>query len=127
MSELRQQLIEALGEHYEIGQEIGRGGLAYVFRAEERKHRRRVALKVLRPELAESIASTRFQREIAIASNLHHPHIVPLFDSGGAGMLLYFTMPYVEGETLRDLLARQRMLPVPDAIRIARQIASGLS
>jgi serine/threonine-protein kinase len=127
LNSLQQRLAEALRGRYTIQSEIGRGGLAYVFLAEEHKHRRRVAVKVLRPSLAGSLRPARFRREIAIAAKLHHPHIVPLFDSDGSDDLLYFTMPYVEGETLRALLARRQRISIEDAIRMARQVASGLS
>jgi eukaryotic-like serine/threonine-protein kinase len=127
MSDLQLRLVEALAGQYTIDREIGRGALACVYLAEERKHRRRVAIKVLRPELTASLSSARFHREIAIAASLHHPHILPLFDSGEAGNLLYFTMPFVDGASLRELLARSGVLPVSDAVRIARQVASGLS
>ena len=124
-SELR--LAEVLSDEYAIEREIGSGSFARVYLATERKHRRRVAVKVLRPEMTAGMMSERFRREIAIAATLHHPHILPLFDSGEVGDFLFFTMPYVEGPNLRQLLAQNRMLPITDAIRIARQVASGLS
>jgi serine/threonine protein kinase/tetratricopeptide (TPR) repeat protein len=116
----------ALAGRYRIERELGQGGMAVVFLAEDLKHRRRVAVKVLRPELARSIGSGRFFREIEIAAQLSHPHIVPLFDSGEAGSFLYFVMPFIEGETLRDRLTREKQLPVDDALRITRGVADAL-
>ena len=127
MNDLQKRLGEALKDKYTIDHEVGRGGLACVFLAEEHKHHRRVALKVLQPELTAGLVTERFRREIAIAATLNHPHILPLFDSGETEDLLYFTMPFVEGGTLRELIVRQKLLPVAEAIRIARQVASGLS
>jgi len=127
-------LRDALAGRYRIERELGRGGMAVVFLAEDLKHRRRVAIKVLRPEVARSIGSGRFLREIEIAAQLSHPHILPLFDSGEAGRLgqgdersLFFVMPYVEGESLRDRLTREKLLPVDDALRIAREVADALA
>ena len=127
MEDLRLRLIEALAGQYTIDREIGRGALTCVYLAEERKHRRRVAMKVLRPELTAGLSTARFHREIAIAASLHHPHILPLLDSGEVGDVLYFTMPYVEGATLSRLIAKHSVLPISDAVRFARQVASGLS
>jgi serine/threonine protein kinase/tetratricopeptide (TPR) repeat protein len=127
MSDLQLRLAEALAGQYTIEREIGSGSLACVYLAEEHKHHRRVAIKVLRPEVTASLTTARFRREIAIAATLHHPHVLPLLDSGEAGDLLYFTMPYVERGSLRQLLGTKNLLPVSDAVRIARQVASGLS
>src|SRR5262245_378144 len=101
--------------------------MAVVFRAEDRKHHRPVAIKVLKPELTSALWSQRFLREIQIASRLQHPHILPLYDSGQTGDLLYYVMPYVAGESLRARLLREGSLTVPQALRLAREIADGLS
>jgi serine/threonine-protein kinase len=127
MSDFQLRLAEGLSGRYAIGREIGEGRFAVVYLAEDRKHHRPLAVKVLRPELASGIASTRFQREISIVASLHHPHILPLFDSGEEDGLIYFTMPFVEGETLRQRLVHHSVLALPDAIRIATQVASALS
>ncbi len=122
MSRLR----AALAESYAIQHEVGRGGMATVYLAEDLRHRRPVAVKVLHPDLALSVGSERFLREIQIAARLQHPHIVPLYDSGQAGDLLYYVMPYVEGESLRQRLERERQLPLEDALRVARAVAAAL-
>src|ERR687895_1923676 len=97
-------LRQALAERYDLDREIGRGGMASVYVAADCKHDRRVAIKVLRPELATPFGTDRFLREVRLVARLQHPHILPLFDSGDAGGHLYFVMPYVEGESLRDRL-----------------------
>lgn len=122
-----QQLTAALSGRYVIQRELGRGGMATVYLAEDIRHQRNVALKVLKPELAQAVGAERFLREIVIAAGLHHPHILPLYDSGEADGLLYYVMPYVEGESLRDRLTRERQLPLDDALRIAREVADALS
>ena len=101
--------------------------MAVVYLARDPRHDRRVAIKVLRPELAVSLGPERFLREIRVAAYLNHPHILPLHDSGEAGGFLYYVMPYVEGESLRDRLNREHQLPVDEAVRIARDVASALS
>jgi serine/threonine-protein kinase len=101
--------------------------MATVYLAEDLKHRRRVALKVLKPELAQAIGTGRFLKEIQIAAQLTHPHILPLHDSGEAGGLLYYVMPYVEGESLRDRLDREKPLPLDDAIPILQDVADALN
>jgi len=121
-----ERLTEALSGRYVIEREIGAGGMALVYLAEDVKHRRSVAIKVLRSELAATIGSDRFLREIEIAARLSHPHILPLFDSGAAGDLLYYVMPFVAGESLRSKLARQHHLPTDEALRLTREIASAL-
>ena len=103
---------EVLSDRYRINAEIGSGGMATVYLADDVKHRRRVAIKVLKPEIAAAIGRERFLREIEIVARLNHPHIVPLFDSGAAGELLYFVMPYVAGESLRARLRREPQLPL---------------
>ena len=127
MADLLEQLKSALADRYAIDREIGRGGMATVYLAEDLKHRRKVAVKVLRPELAASLGVERFVREIEIAANLTHPHILALFDSGEADGFLYCVMPFIEGESLRDRLVREKKLSVPDSVRIVEQVASALS
>ncbi len=124
---LHDRLATALADRYAIEREIGRGGMAVVFLARDLKHERRVAVKVLRPEVSVAIGAERFLREIQIAAALQHPHILPLHDSGQAHGLLYYVMPYVEGESLRERLDRERQLPLTDALRIAREVADALS
>jgi serine/threonine-protein kinase len=126
MTELRAQLQEGLGTSYVLGRELGRGGMATVYLAQDLRHDRPVALKVLHPELAASLGPDRFQREIRFAARLQHPHILTVLDSGEAGGRLWFTMPFVEGESLRDRLRRERQLPVADALQIAREAARAL-
>jgi tRNA A-37 threonylcarbamoyl transferase component Bud32/tetratricopeptide (TPR) repeat protein len=120
-------LAAALEGRYVIEREIGSGGTAVVFRARDIRHQRLVAIKVLRPELARSMGTERFLREIRIAAGLTHPHILPVHDSGEAAGLLYYVMPYVEGESLRSRLLREGALPLDDALRIARETADALS
>ncbi len=126
MSDLFARVREALSDLFEVEEEIGRGGMARVYRARDRKHDRRVALKVLEPRIAATLGADRFLREIRIAARLQHPNIVPLFDSGAADDLLWYSMPLVEGETLRARLDAGGALPVDDAIRIAREVAAAL-
>src|SRR5438094_881877 len=116
----------ALGDRYAIDRELGRGGMATVYVAQDRRHAREVAIKVLRPDVAAAIGAERFLREIAIAARLTHPHVLPLIDSGRAAGSLYYVMPYVRGESLRQRLARERRLPLKDALRIARELGAGL-
>ncbi|MGH7518793.1 MAG: protein kinase domain-containing protein [Gemmatimonadales bacterium] len=121
------RIAAALGDRYRIERELGQGGMATVYLAEDLKHRRRVAVKVLRPDLTQSLGPTRFLREIEIAAQLAHPHILPLHDSGEAGGLLYYVMPFIEGESLRQRLARDGALPPADAARFLREIADALA
>ena len=123
---LIERLRGVLAGRYLIEREIGRGGMATVFLARDLRHERPVALKVLSPELAAVMGPERFLSEIRVTANLQHPHLLPLFDSGEAGGLLYYTMPYVEGESLRGRLARERQLPIDDAVGIAVAIAGAL-
>src|SRR5256886_4793262 len=116
----------ALGDRYAIDRELGRGGMATVYVAQDRRHAREVAIKVLRPDVAAAIGAERFLREIAIAARLTHPHILPLIDSGEAAGSLYYVMPYVPGESLRQRLERERRLPVRDALRAARDVGAAL-
>jgi tRNA A-37 threonylcarbamoyl transferase component Bud32/TolB-like protein len=117
----------ALSDRYALDREIGRGGMARVFLARDIKHRRPVAIKVLSPELGAAIGAERFLREIEIAAKLTHPHILPLHDSGEAGGLLYYVMPFVEGESLRARLDREKQLPLEDALTIAREAGDALA
>src|SRR5262245_10353739 len=126
MATVRDKLIHSLSDRYGIDDEIGRGGMATVFVAEDLRHHRRVAVKVLHPELALSLGSERFFREIRIAARLQHPHFVPLYARGQAGELLYYVMPSVEGESLRQRLDRHPPLALEEAARIARAIATAL-
>ena len=120
------QLVAALGDRYRVDGEVGQGGMAVVFLAEDLKHHRRVAIKVLRPELSAVLGGERFLREIQIAATLQHPHILPLYDSGTAGQLLYYVMPFVEGESLRQRLARETQLPLETSLQITRDVGSAL-
>ncbi len=132
------RLVEALAGRYVVERELGAGGMATVYLAHDVRHNRKVALKVLRPELAAALGQDRFFREIEIAAGLSHPHILPLYDSGRAGVgtdgdtntpaeFLFYVMPYVEGESLRDRLQREKQLPLDDAMRLAREVADALS
>src|ERR671928_353613 len=126
MPETQTRLQLALADRYRIEREIGAGGMATVSLAQDLRHDRKVALKLLRPELSAVIGAERFLAEIKLTANLQHPHILPLFDSGEADGLLFYVMPYVEGESLRERLTRERQLPIPEAIRITREVASAL-
>ena len=117
----------ALHDRYAIERRIGQGGMATVYLAEDLKHRRQVAIKVLRPELSASLGAERFLREIELAAKLQHPHIVPVYDSGSADDVLYYVMPFVDGESLRDLMAREGRLTLERAAEIIREASSGLS
>ncbi len=126
MTDLTGRLTTALAERYRIERHVGEGGMATVFLAEDVKHDRKVALKVLRPELAAVIGSERFLNEIKVTANLQHPHILPLHDSGDADGFLYYVMPYVEGETLRNKLDREKQLGIDEAVEVTKAIASAL-
>ena len=110
-----------LADRYRIERELGRGGMATVYLAEDVRHRRKVALKLLYPELSAVLGPERFLKEIELTASLQHPHILPLFDSGSANGQLYYVMPFVQGETLRGQLERERQLSVDDVVRIARE------
>jgi formylglycine-generating enzyme required for sulfatase activity/dienelactone hydrolase len=126
VADIPQALAAALQDRYRLERELGRGGMATVYLAHDLKHDRPVALKVLHPELAAVLGSERFQREIRFAARLQHPHILSVYDSGESGSRLWFTMPYVEGGSLRDRLRRSGALPLNDAVRVAREAAEAL-
>jgi TolB-like protein/tRNA A-37 threonylcarbamoyl transferase component Bud32 len=127
MPEIPDRLRSALADRYRLDRQVGQGGMATVYLAEDLKHGRRVALKVLRPELAAALGHERFVREIEIAAQLQHPHILPLFDSGEAEGFLYYVMPFVDGESLRDRLTREGGIPIPEAVRILREVVDALA
>ncbi|HSM15379.1 MAG TPA: serine/threonine-protein kinase, partial [Gemmatimonadales bacterium] len=127
MPDAPSKLAEALSGRYTIERELGAGGMATVYLAEDMKHRRNVAVKVLRAELAATVGPDRFLREIETVAQLTHPHILPLHDSGDANGFLYYVMPYVEGESLRSRLAREGELPIADAVRLLRDVADALA
>ena len=126
MSDVAASLRNALHDRYRIERELGAGGMATVYLAEDLKHDRKVAIKVLHPDLAAALGAQRFLSEIKTTANLQHPHILPLHDSGEADGLLFYVMPYVEGESLRDRLDREKPLPIADAVRITCEVASAL-
>ena len=126
MSDPIARLNAALEGRYAIERELGEGGMATVYLAQDIKHNRKVALKVLKPELSAVLGAERFLAEIRTTANLQHPHILPLFDSGEADRFLFYVMPYVEGESLREKLERETQLPVDEAVRIAREMAEAL-
>ena len=121
-----EQLVRALAADYVVERELGVGGMATVFLARDIRHERQVAIKVLRDDVSQRMGAERFLREIRTTATLHHPHIVPLYDSGEVNGIVYYVMPFIEGETLRDRLHRERQLAVADAVRIATDIASAL-
>ena len=127
MPDLLDSLREAVADRYAVERELGQGGMATVFLAQDLKHHRSVAIKVLRSELTATLGPERFVREIEIAARLQHPHILPLYDSGAAAGLFYYIMPYVEGESLHDRLTREKQLPQDDALRIATEVAGALA
>ena len=124
---LAERVKAALSSRYAIERQIGQGGMAIVYLARDLRHNRKVALKVLRPELAAVIGADRFLHEIRVTASLQHPHILPLHDSGEESSFVYYVMPYVEGESLRDRLRTERQLPVEEAVRIAAEVAAALS
>ncbi|UCG86499.1 MAG: protein kinase [Gemmatimonadota bacterium] len=127
MADLLERLKTALADRYRIERELGSGGMATVYLAHDLRHERPVAVKVLRPELAAALGPERFHQEIKIAANLTHPHILPLHDSGDADGFLYYVMPYIEGESLRDRLQREKQLAISEALQVAREVADALS
>ncbi|MDH4349202.1 MAG: serine/threonine protein kinase, partial [Gemmatimonadota bacterium] len=126
MSTVQQRLKDGLAGRYAIERELGQGGMATVYLAHDLKHDRQVAIKVLRPELAAVIGAERFLAEIKTTANLQHPHILPLHDSGETDGFLFYVMPYIEGETVRDRLTREKQLPIAEAVRIATEVAAAL-
>jgi eukaryotic-like serine/threonine-protein kinase len=126
MADTVDKLAASLADRYTIQRELGAGGMATVYLAHDIKHDRDVAIKVLRPELAAVIGADRFLSEIRTTANLQHPHILPLFDSGAADGFLFYVMPFIEGESLRDRLMREKQLPINDSVRIATEVASAL-
>ena len=127
MTDALSRLKTALSDRYTIERELGRGGMATVYLAEDQKHHRKVAVKVLRPELAAALGAERFHQEIEIAARLHHPHILPLYDSGDTDGFLYYIMPFEEGQSLRDKLAKEGELPITEAVRILRDVVDALA
>ena len=127
MSDTLDRLKAALADRYAIERELGAGGMATVYLAEDLKHHRKVAVKVLKPEISAVIGSERFGREIDIAATLNHPHILTLIDSGNVGGTLYYVMPHVEGESLRGRLDREPQLPLDDVVQITTEVAAALS
>ena len=126
MSQLFDRLKSALADRYAVERELGQGGMATVFLAQDLKHERRVAIKVMGHDLAAQLGADRFLREIKTAAQLNHPNILPLYDSGEADGLLYYVMPFVDGGSLRDRLDREGALPLEDALRIAQEVADAL-
>ncbi|MFL5511605.1 MAG: serine/threonine-protein kinase, partial [Gemmatimonadales bacterium] len=126
MADVLELLRTALEERYAVERLIGEGGMATVYLANDIRHDRKVAIKVLRPELAASIGADRFLREIKVAAKLQHPNILPLYDSGEASDFLYYVMPFVEGESLRVLMEREQQLSLPDSIQLTCDIADAL-
>jgi tetratricopeptide (TPR) repeat protein len=126
VSELEAQLREALADRYRVLRPLGSGGMAEVFLAEEIRHGRQVAIKVLKPDLAAKLGAERFQQEIAFAARLNHPNILPLLDSGAAAGTLYYTMPYASGESVRERLTRERQFPVVESLHLGEQVARAL-
>jgi serine/threonine-protein kinase len=120
------RLTTALSDTYRIERELGAGGMATVYLAEDLKHKRKVAFKVLKPELAAVLGAERFVQEITTTAALQHPHILPLFDSGTADGFLYYVMPFIDGETLRAKLNRETQLGIEEAVRIATHVADAL-
>jgi len=126
MSPIPERLIAALADRYRLERELGAGGMATVYLAEDLKHKRKVAVKVLKPELAAVLGGERFVVEIMTTASMSHPHILPLFDSGSADGFLFYVMPFIDGETLRDRLNRETQLGIDESVRIAREVLDAL-
>ena len=126
MTDQLARLTSALADRYAIEEELGAGGMATVYLARDLKHDRQVAIKVLKPELAAAVGAERFLQEIRVTAKLHHPHILPLFDSGQVEDFLYYVMPFVEGESLREKIDQEKQLGIDEALEIARTVASAL-
>jgi len=126
MSDVAPRLAAALADRYRIERELGAGGMATVYLAADLRHDRKVAIKVLKPELAAVLGAERFVQEIKTTAALSHPHILPLFDSGEAGGFLYYVMPYIQGETIRERLNRETQFGIDEAVRIATEVADAL-
>ena len=126
MPDDRERLQNGLADRYQLERELGEGGMATVYLARDLRHDRLVALKLLRPDLAATLGPERFVREIRTAARLEHPHILSVHDSGEAAGLLWYTMPYVQGESLRDRMRREVQLPVEEAVRLTREVAEAL-
>ncbi len=126
MTEITARLSTALADRYQLERHLGEGGMATVYLAEDLRHKRKVAVKVLRPELAAVLGAERFLQEITTTANLQHPHILPLFDSGEADSFLYYVMPFIDGETLREKLNRETQLGIDEAVGITTAIADAL-
>jgi len=123
---IAERLSAALAGRYRIERELGAGGMATVYLAEDIKHKRKVALKVLKPELAAVLGAERFVQELTTTASLQHPHVLPLFDSGTADGFLYYVMPFIQGETVREKLNRETQLGVDEAVKIAVEVADAL-
>ena len=129
MSDPSRQLVllsAALSDRYRVEKPLGEGGMATVYLAQDLRHDRHVALKVLKPELAEALGAQRFLKEIQVTASLQHPHILPLYDSGNANGVLFYVMPLVRGETLRERLTRDKELTIDDTVHLVRQVAGAL-
>ena len=127
MNEAYERLTAALSDRYKIERELGQGGMATVYLAEDLKHHRQVAVKVLKPDLAATLGADRFVREVEVAARLHHPHILPLYDSGEADGFLFYVMPYEEGQSLRERLQKETELPIRDVVRLLHDVADALT
>ena len=127
MADVLEQLRASLGDRYDVERLVGEGGMATVYVASDLRHGRRVAIKALKAELSASIGADRFLREIRVAAQLQHPNVLSLYDSGEADGILYYVMPFIEGESLRDRLNREQQLPLHDAVRITREAAEALA